>query len=161
MNLYIIRNGASNNNPFTSGLLGNPQIDVKTGEFGAISIENSDYSAAADATDVGCFHGTALQNDFALRTDLDVAGMTALNTLGNTQFRISFPNTDANPDFIDFNAGDAVVDGNFATVDLAEFMGDARPFLDIQYRIPLPVELISFEARKENDKVGLEFCFGR
>lgn len=157
VNLYMIRNGISNSNPFTSGLLGSPQIDMKTGEFGAIGVENSDYSAAADATDAGCFHGTVSQNDFALRIDLDVAGMAALNKLGNTQFRISFPTSDAASDFIDFNTGNAVVDGDFLTVGLAEFMGDARPFLDIQYRLPLPVELISFEARKENDKVRLDW----
>lgn len=157
VSLYIIRKGASNANPFTSGALGAAQIDVKNGTFGTVNIENSDFSAAADATDAGCFHGTVSQNNYAIRIDLDAAGLAAINKMGNTQFRISFPNQDDNPDYIDFNTGDDVVDGFLSTVGLAEYMADARPFLDIDYSVPLPVELISFKAIEKNGNVQLDW----
>ena len=140
VSLFLIRNNANQSNPFTSGLLGTAQVDVKSGSFGTIAIENSDYSEIADASDAGCFHGTVSVNDYALRIDLNAAGMAAINTTGNTQFRISFPNTDANADYIDFNTGDAIVDGDFATVGLAEYMNSAKPFIDINYSVPLSVD---------------------
>ena len=140
VSLYVLRNNSNSNNPFTSGALGAAQIDVKSGSFGTIAIENSDYSEAADATDAGCFQGTVSANDYALRIDLDAAGLAAINTTGNTQFRISFPNTDANADYVDFNTGDAVVDSDFATVGLAEYMNSAKPFIDVHYTQPLSVD---------------------
>ncbi len=152
VSLYLIRNNISNENPFTSGLLGMPMIDVKSGEFGNIAIENSDYSEVADVVDAGCFHGTVSDNGYALRIDLNAAGFAALNKNGNTQFRIYFPNNNTNADYIDFNTGTSTLDSDLRTVCLAEYMGDARPFLDITYSIPVPVELISFTARAENNK---------
>ncbi|MGB1307577.1 MAG: T9SS type A sorting domain-containing protein [Oceanihabitans sp.] len=140
VSLYLIRNNANENNPFTSGALGAAQIDVKTGNFGTANVENSDYNEAADALNAGCFQGSVTANDYALRIDLDAAGLAAINNSGNTQFRISFPNTDANEDYIDFNTGDANVDGDFATVGLAEYMNNAKPFLDIKYTEPLSVD---------------------
>jgi hypothetical protein len=142
VSLYIIRNNAAGTNPFTSGALGSPQIDVKTGEFGTINIENSDFSEVADAIDSGCFHGTATSNDFAVRIDLNAAGIAALNKTGNTQLRIYFPNTNSNGlnDYVDFNTGNSTVDTTLSTVGLAEYMGSARPFIDINYTVPLDVD---------------------
>ena len=140
VSLYVLRNDANQNNPFTSGALGAAQIDVKSGSFGTIAVENSDYTETADATDAGCFQGTVSANDYALRIDLDAAGLAAINITGNTQFRISFPNVDANADYVDFNTGDAVVDSDFTTVGLAEYMNSAKPFIDVQYTQPLSVD---------------------
>jgi hypothetical protein len=140
VSLYIIRNNANQSNPFTSGALGAAQIDVKSGSFGTMPIEISDYIETADAADVGCFQGTVSANDYALRIDISAAGMAAINLTGNTQFRISFPNTDANADYIDFNTGDATVDSDFTTVGLAEYMNSAKPFMDIHYTQPLSVD---------------------
>jgi len=137
--IYLIRKDANATNPFTSGSLGAAQIDVTNGSFGTINIENSDYSEIADATDAGCFHGSVSANDYALRIDLNPAGMAAINTSGNTQFRISFPNSDANADYIDFNTGDANLDTDFATVGLSEYMSSAKPFIDIHYTTTLSV----------------------
>lgn len=157
VSLYMIRKGASNANPFTSGALGAAQIDVKNGTFGTADIENADFAAPADATDAGCFHGTVSQNDFAVRIDLDAAGLAALNKTGNTQFRISFPDQNDNPDYIDFNTGDDLVDATLSTVGLAEYMADARPFLDINYTMGLPVELFSFDAMEQDGDVQLNW----
>lgn len=138
--LYIIRNNANLSNPFTSGALGTAQIDVKNGSFGTVTVENSDYNEVADATNAGCFQGTVSVNDYALRIDLNASGMAAINITGNTQFRISFPNTDANADYIDFNTGDAILDSDITTVGLAEYMNNAKPFMDIHYTQTLSVD---------------------
>lgn len=132
--LYIQRSGLSNQNPFDdAAVFGSPMIDVKTGTFGAVMVENSDATATADAVDVGCFHGTVSRNDYALRIDLNAAGLAAINTTGLTQFRIYFPNSSGGADFVAFKDGDATVDNNFATESLAEYMNDARPFLDVDF----------------------------
>ncbi|WP_394758648.1 T9SS type A sorting domain-containing protein [Flavobacterium sp.] len=140
VSLYMIRKNANLTNPFVSGSLGLPKIDIKNGEFGTVSIENTDFSAQATATDSGCFYGTVTANDYTLRIDLNAAGIAAMNKTGNTQFRISFPNTNANADYIDFNTGNAVVDTNILTVGLAEYMSNAKPFLDINYTPTLGVD---------------------
>ncbi len=145
--LYLLRNAISNVNPFTSGTIGAPMVDVKSGTFGLVAVENSDATASADAIDAGCFHGTVSADGYALRIDLNAAGMAAVNKTGTTQFRIYFPNNDAGADYIDFNDGDAIMDTDVTTESLAEYMGDARPFLDISYTVPVPVELISFDVR--------------
>lgn len=139
LSLYMIRKGISASNPFTSGALGTANLEVKNGTFGTVNIENSDFSAAADAADAGCFHGTVTSNGFALRIDLNPAGIAAVNKTGNTQFRISFPNTNANADYVDFNTGNATVDTSLTTVGLAEYMNSAKPFIDINYSAPLNV----------------------
>lgn len=145
VSLYLIRNNANSNNPFTSGALGTPQVDIKTGTFGSINVENSDYSEGADAIDAGCFQGTVTANEYALRIDLNTEGLEAINKTGNTQIRLSFPNTDANADYIDFNTGDAILDSNFSTVGLAEYMASAKPFLDIAYSETLSYDEFEFD----------------
>lgn len=145
VSLYLIRNNANSNNPFTSGALGTPQVDIKTGTFGSINVENSDYSEGADAIDAGCFQGTVTVNEYALRIDLNTEGLEAINKTGNTQIRLSFPNTDANADYIDFNTGDAILDSNFSTVGLAEYMASAKPFLDIAYSETLSYDEFEFD----------------
>ncbi len=133
VSLYIIRNGENSSNPFESGALGAAQVEVKTGTFGTANIENSDFSATADALNAGCFHGTVTANDYALRIDLNADGLAAINKSGITQFRLSFPDTNANADYIDFNTGDSVLDNDITTVSIGDYMSSAKPFLDIEY----------------------------
>ncbi|WP_320815269.1 T9SS type A sorting domain-containing protein [Flavobacterium sp.] len=140
LSLYMIRKGLSSTNPFTSGALGAANLDVKSGTFGTVNVEASDFAAVADATNTGCFHGTVTLNGYALRIDLNAAGIAAINKTGNTQFRLSFPNTNINADYVDFNTGNATVDTNLATVGLAEYMNSAKPFIDINYTQPLNVD---------------------
>lgn len=140
LSFYMIRKGLSSANPFTSGGLGAANLEIKNGTFGTVNIENSDFLATADANNAGCFHGTVTSNGYALRVDLNAAGIAAINKTGNTQFRVSFPNTNANADYIDFNTGNATVDTNITTVGLAEYMNSAKPFLDINYTVPLSVD---------------------
>lgn len=140
LSLYMIRKGSNATNPFTSGAIGAATLEIKNGTFGTINIENSDFSATADATNAGCFQGSVTANGFALRIDLNEAGIAAINKTGNTQFRISFPNTNASADYIDFNTGNATVDTNITTVGLAEYMNSAKPFIDVKYEAaPLSV----------------------
>ena len=140
LSLYIIRKGSNATNPFTSGAIGAATLEIKNGTFGTINIENSDFSATADANNAGCFQGSVTANGFALRIDLNEAGIAAINKTGNTQFRISFPNTNASADYIDFNTGNATVDTNITTVGLAEYMNSAKPFIDVKYEAaPLSV----------------------
>ena len=140
VSLYLIRNGVGTSNPFTNlAAFGSPILDVKTGAFGTSAIEVSDYAEPADATDAGSFFGHVSSNDYALRVDLTASGLAAINKLGTTQMRLSFPNTNANADYVDFNTGDAVVDSDLLTVGLAEYMNNAKPFLDIKYTAPLSV----------------------
>lgn len=119
VSLYIIRNNGNQINPFVSGALGAASVEVKTGTFGTVAIENSDFSEVADAIDAGCFHGTVSTNGYALRIDLNASGLAAINKTGNTQFRLSFPNANANSDYVDFNTGDAVLDTDLSTVGLS------------------------------------------
>ena len=140
LSLYMIRKGSNATNPFTSGAIGAATLEIKNGTFGTINIENSDFSATADANNAGCFQGSVTANGFALRIDLNEAGIAAINKTGNTQFRISFPNTNASADYIDFNTGNATVDTNITTVGLAEYMNSAKPFIDVKYEAaPLSV----------------------
>lgn len=140
LSLYMIRKGFNATNPFTSGAIGAATLEIKNGTFGTINIENSDFLATADANNAGCFQGSVTANGFALRIDLNEAGIAAINKTGNTQFRISFPNTNASADYIDFNTGNATVDTNITTVGLAEYMNSAKPFIDVKYEAaPLSV----------------------
>ena len=139
LSLYLIRKGSNATNPFTSGALGAANLEIKNGTFGTLNIENSDFSETADATNAGCFQGSVSSNGYALRIDLNEAGIAAINKAGNTQFRISFPNTNAGADYINFNTGDATVDTVLTTVGLAEYMSSAKPFMDIKYTAALEV----------------------
>ncbi len=59
--LYLLQDSRAGTNPFTSGDLGAPILDVKTGSFGAPEIEPEDATAEADAADAGCFVGSAAE----------------------------------------------------------------------------------------------------
>jgi hypothetical protein len=160
--LYLLRSAASGQNPFTSGNLGTPTVDIARGSFGAPEIEASDDMAPADAVDVGCMHGSVKDNFYALRIDMTNTGLESINDDGLTQFRLAFPNMDAGEDAIYFNTGDDQLlagEDRFITKirtvrealpngetyerileitaivhqGLAEIMGSPAPFLDVNY----------------------------
>lgn len=159
--LYLLQDSRSGSNPFTSGALGVPRLDVASGGFGAPELEPEDATAVADASDVGCFVGSVANEFDALRIDLGPAGLAALAAGGLTQFRLSFDTVTAGTDQVRFKDGDTVLSAQadlHTTVDdvqqlqpdgttpirtivgaalshrgLAEAVGSARPFLDIRY----------------------------
>jgi len=163
--LYLLQDTRTGDNPLTSGILGAPGLDIATGSFGAPEVEASDDMASADATDVGCFVGSAEVEYHALRIELTAEGLAAINRVGLTQFRLAFSAVDAGVDSIDFKDGDSPVaskavtrrqlvfvdelqpDGSvetrleFGTAlehrGLVEVLGSARPFLDVSYAPPI------------------------
>jgi hypothetical protein len=104
--LYLQRSSAEGDNPFLSGALGTPPLDVATGSFGTPELQASDATAVADAENVGCFSGSLRQDHYSLRVDLSPAGLAAINDQGLTQFRLSFPGVDAGADAVLMHPGD-------------------------------------------------------
>lgn len=163
--LYLLRQDGSGSNPFVSGNLGTPRLDVVSGSFGAPQVEVSDFNAPATASNAGCFVGSAGGTYHAVRVDLNADGLAAIQAGGLTQFRVSFSNTDPGLNRVRFSSGDAPAagapqllhtveyvderqpDGSIITREqrgsvvehrgLVEVLGSARPFLDIQYQQPL------------------------
>jgi hypothetical protein len=158
--IYLLQDSRSGTNPFVSGNLGAPRLDLAA-SFGSPDIEPADATAPADASDIGCFIGSANDAYYALRIDLAPAALNAINRNGITQFRMSFSNPDAGINQVEFGTGDAplvngplmrnvsypveemqpdgslrmrVVEGTaLVHRGLAEILGSARPFLDIRY----------------------------
>ncbi|MEZ5521131.1 MAG: hypothetical protein R3F08_06640 [Dokdonella sp.] len=158
--LYLVQDTRSGSNPFVTDALGAPRLDVAA-SFGAPEVEPGDASAPADASDAGCFVGSADANYYAMRIDLAPAALAAIRRDGLTQFRIAFSNTDPGINRIRFNDGDAPpltgpeyretvkqvdevqADGSVVTRTLrgtalvhrgvAEIIGNAKPFLDLRY----------------------------
>jgi hypothetical protein len=138
--LYLTRETASGANPFTSGALGTPTVDVRSGTFGAPAVEITDAAAAATASDAGWVIGSALANGYALGIELKPSGLGAINPTGRTQFRVSFPQVGSNtgPDYVAMSDGDATAPpAGFPT--LAAYMGTSAPFLDVAYTLPVAV----------------------
>jgi len=130
----------SGTNPFTSGALGTPTVDVMTGAFGAPAVEVSDAAAPATASNAGWAIGSALANGFALGIELKPAGLAAINPTGRTQFRVSFPQvgSSAGADYVAMSDGDvSAPPAGFPT--LAAYMGTSAPFLDVAYTLPVAV----------------------
>ena len=67
----------------------NFSLDIKSGAFGNPEIEGSDYTSVATSTDVACFAGRLIGNDYALRADLLPEALNQINKNGITQFRLS------------------------------------------------------------------------
>ncbi len=158
--IYLIQETRNGSNPFVSGNLGNPRLDVAA-SFGAAEIEPGDATAPADASDAGCFVGSANDRYYALRVDLTAAAIAAIRRDGITQFRIQFSTIDAGANQVGFETGDAqtfigpgfrttldqveeqLTDGSVITRSvygttvvhrgIAEILGSAKPFLDIRY----------------------------
>ena len=157
--IYLLQDARTGTNPFTSGNLGAPRLDVAD-QFGAAQIEPGDATAPATASDAGCFIGSANAKYYALRVDLTPAAIAAIRRDGITQFRLQFSNVNSGIDRVNFSTGDAVLaplelvstprtieelqgDGSVRTREieavsvanrgLADLLGSARPFLDIRY----------------------------
>lgn len=100
--IYMIRSGAADN-PFIDKT---PSVDIKNGNFGAsAAIEFSDGTDAADATDIGCFHGSVDANHDAVRIDIDAAALSYINLTGRTQFRLSLDDPDYRDEYTNFYDG--------------------------------------------------------
>ncbi|MEP6880677.1 MAG: hypothetical protein ABI866_01725 [Dokdonella sp.] len=158
--IYLLQDARSGSNPFVSGNLGSPQLDVAA-SFGAPEVEPGDALAPADASNAGCFVGSANSRYYALRIDLTPAAIAAIHREGITQFRMQFSNPDSGTNRVEFNTGDAqaitgpewqtsshveeIVQADGSTVPrsvavtalvhrgLAEILGSAKPVLDIRY----------------------------
>jgi len=138
--LYLMRASSTGTNPFSSGELGVPLVDV-AGTFGAVQVEAADASATADATDAGIVVGSAWSNGYAVRIDLTAAGLAALDDAGRTQFRIAFPTAGAGIGTHDVGFADGDAPGPIGALipDLSDYMGSAAPFLDVAYDAPTDV----------------------
>jgi hypothetical protein len=139
--VYLIRNSLTGTNPFTSGALGVPRVDVARGSFGAADVEAGDATATADAVDAAYVIGSAKANEYAVRLELTGAGLAAINDQGLTQFRISFPHTGSSTggDYVIFRDGDAVSPPTSGMPALAQTIGTSRPFLDVTFNEPTAV----------------------
>jgi hypothetical protein len=138
--LYLTRAGGTGTNPFTSGALGIPSVDVRAGTFGAPAVEASDAGAPATAANAGWAIGSLLANGSALGIELKPQGLAAINPSGRTQFRVSFPQigSSAGADDVAMSDGDVTAPPTgFPT--LAAYMGTSAPFLDVAYTLPVAV----------------------
>jgi hypothetical protein len=138
-NIYFHRKGSAGTNPFLSGALGIPVVDVVAGSFGAPAVEPSDALAAADATGAGWVFGSARDNGYAVRVELDPPGLSAINDQGTTQFRIRFPAVTTGNDHAAFTPGGGSPVPNFGLPTLAQYMGSGDPFLDVTYDVQTAV----------------------
>ena len=158
--IYLLQDASSGTNPFTSGNLGAPRLDV-AGQFGAPQVEPGDATAPATASNAGCFVGSASARYYALRIDLTPAAIGAIRRDGITQFRLQFSTVDAGTNRVNFSTGSATLSagpeivktmqtiaevqghGSIRTREvegsvlmhrgIAEVLGSAKPFLDIRY----------------------------
>jgi len=137
---YVTRSALTGVNPFSSGALGIPRVDVGKGGFGGVGIEAADAFAPATASNAGFMAGSATSNGYAVGVEITGAGLAAINLSGITQFRMSFPNTGSGSgaDAVTFYDGDntAPLTG-FPT--LSSYMGTSKPFLDVSYTQPTGV----------------------
>lgn len=141
--LYFMRQSLVGTNPFVSGDLGTPAVDVVSGSFGAALLEPADAGAPADAVDAGIVVGSAWADGYAVRVDLTAAGLGAIHDAGTTQMRLYFSSAGAGVGTheVAFADGDATAPVGAALPDLSDFMGSAAPFLDLTYDVPTDVAL--------------------
>jgi fibronectin type 3 domain-containing protein len=121
--LKLRRLGVTGDNPFYSH--GPLYVDIKggTGFNGSTSLENGDFQAAADATQVATL-STAVNNLDWSTGDLSTTGLNFIDKTGQTQFRVYFAlddNNDGESDYINWYAAESSVSAN-------------RPVLEIVYQ---------------------------
>jgi Secretion system C-terminal sorting domain len=105
--LYMIRS-SENDNPFFHTDR-NPVLDIKQGYFGDnATLHWTDGTVAASATDIGCFHGQADENKWAIRVDLEETALAFINRTGTTQLRMYFDFADWSDEYINFYDGAGV-----------------------------------------------------
>ncbi|HET9234753.1 MAG TPA: T9SS type A sorting domain-containing protein [Candidatus Eisenbacteria bacterium] len=137
---YVTRTGLIGVNPFSSGALGIPQVDVMQGTFGDPILEADDAFTAATASNSGFLAGNVASNGDAVGVEITGAGLAAINRTGLTQFRLYFPNSGSSSgsDAVSFSDGDDPgLPGGFFS--LAAYMGTSAPFLDVSYTVPTGV----------------------
>ncbi len=102
--LYMIRSSEFDN-PFLHNDR-NPVLDIKNGYFGNNpALHWTDGTETADASNVGCFHGLAEADKYAIRIDITAPGLTEINVDGTTQFRVYFDYADWDTEYVNFYDG--------------------------------------------------------
>ncbi|MCB9033693.1 MAG: T9SS type A sorting domain-containing protein [Chitinophagales bacterium] len=118
---YVRRkSGSYKSYKFETNFPTNFSVDIKSGTFGNVGIEASDYNATASATDVACFAGRPIDVDYSLRMDIIADYLSYINTNGYTQFRLEV--------LVDSATSESII--NFFNGDTTEFEG---PYLDVYY----------------------------
>jgi hypothetical protein len=107
----------------------NFSLDIKSGAFGNPEIEGIDYTSVATSTDVACFAGRLIGNDYGLRADLLPEALSQINKNGITQFRLS------------------TSDDNLLTFFNGDTTAFEGPYLDIYYDT---TAIISGVTNKQN-----------
>ncbi|MEM7586392.1 MAG: Ig-like domain-containing protein, partial [Acidobacteriota bacterium] len=105
--LRLQRGKVTGTNPFTTH--GTCWVDIQTGAFsGSNAIENSDFQAAATASQVASLSNPPSNGDWS-EGSLNAAGLAAINDSGRTQLRIFFDlddNDDSGNDYMGYYSGD-------------------------------------------------------
>ena len=111
--LRLVRGTISGTSPFTTH--GSCTVDISsTGFGGSTTFANSDWQAAATATNVGTL-STPASNGSASTATLSAAGLAAISKTGTTQLRFTFTlddNDDLGYDYIGFYAGENATTAN-------------------------------------------------
>ena len=130
--LWLTRTDGGVVNPFTSGALGAPRLDLAAGGFGVAGVvEPGDLDAPADREDVGHFVGSVSGDGSTLRIDLDPSALDLLTPGGPLEARISFPAVDLGTDLVIFADGDAGDWTPMGPATFAETLGSAAPVLEL------------------------------
>ena len=132
VSVFMKRKGSIGVNPINTYSL---SVDMKTGSLGSSALpDNTDFSAVSDVTATVCHFGSVSANNYWLRIDLPVSMVQQLVSNQTYQFRVGFV-------------------GNGTTNQALEFYSDANsvnaPFLDLQYAIPLSINLLDKHESKQ------------
>ena len=138
---YLHRQSALGTNPFESGALGMPRVDIAHGSFGNPQVEATDAGAQATLVNAGTVYGSARANGYALRVLIDPAAFGAIHTGRTTQFRLYFATagTGTNTDRVLFADGDVTTPIAATLPTLSALIGRGAPALDITYEMPVAV----------------------
>jgi hypothetical protein len=101
------RGSTNGTSPF--GTHGQCRVDIKSGTFGAVGLENTDFEAAPSSANVAVLSTPAANGDWASGS-LSSTGLGFINKTGTTQFRIYFAtddNDDSSRDDVGFFPGEA------------------------------------------------------
>ncbi len=126
-----LKRGAISKSP-SSPIFGTIYVDIKGGAGfnGATALENGDFEALADTTNVATMSYPSANGTWS--TGNLTAGLTNLNTTGKTQLRIHFAgddNNDSQTDYLGFYSGEAAV-------------GD-QPELVVVYNVPANTNVVT------------------
>jgi DNA-binding beta-propeller fold protein YncE len=122
--LRLKKEGITGDNPFDDH--GRLIADISTGQFGARSLEKSDFEEKASKYNIGWFRVIPGMPDW-YQIEIKLSNFQYINRSGLTQFRIRFStddNYDKDADFVSFYSGDT-------SVSVAN-----RPILIIEYILP-------------------------